>query len=207
MSKFNVGDKVRFLGTNSKYSSFYPSVGIIGVVNMVGKNSCRCEWPEEHPEQNGAGNYTWWVRNTEIELVEKEKEMTNEEVWKMLQPKLLKNYIFPNNVSEAVGMAYRVGYLRATKGRPFKFGEKKKGGHWERVDPNNLPKERTRVRYARECEDYKGHDDWIQLNDTGVIKMEGTLFGMDLDTPKGWMKWFCFDDDEDCLDMWMEDDE
>lgn len=72
--------------------------------------------------------------------------MTNEEIWKMLQPKLLKNYIFPNNVSEAVGMAYRVGYLRAMKGRPFKIGEKKKkGGHWEPVDIEQVLKGECKV--------------------------------------------------------------
>lgn len=137
-------------------------------------------------------------------------DMTNEEIWKMLQPKLLKNYIFPNNVSEAVGMAYRVGYLRAMKGRPFKIGEKKKkGGHWEPVDPKNLPKEGTRVRYARECTSYGNN--MVKLGDEGVVEWDGVYkpdwFGVKLDNPRGWMKWVCFDDEEDSLDMWVEDDE
>lgn len=137
-------------------------------------------------------------------------DMTNEEIWEMLQPKLLKNYIFPNNVSEAVGMAYRVGYLRAMKGRPFKIGEKKKkGGHWEPVDPNNLPKEGTRVRYARECVTY--NDSLIKIGDTGVVEWDGVYkpdwFGVKLDNPRGWMKWLCFDEEEKCLDVWVEDDE
>ena len=138
-------------------------------------------------------------------------DMTNEEIWEMLQPKLLKNYIFPNNVSEAVGMAYRVGYLRAMKGRPFKFGEKKKnGGHWEPVGPNNLLKEGTRVRYARECGKYK--DDIIKIGDTGTVVFEGMFtplwFGMKPDKLRSGRTWFDFSEgDENCLDMWVEDDE
>lgn len=156
-----------------------------------------------------------WPNDEEIEEVvenkgvKDDKGMTNEEIWEMLKPKLLKNYIFPNNVSEAVGMAYRVGYLRAMKGRPFKIGEKKKkDGHWEPVDPNNLPKEGTRVRYARECVTY--NDSLIKIGDTGVVEWDGVYkpdwFGVKLDNPRGWMKWACFDDEEDSLDMWVEDD-
>lgn len=232
MSKFNVGDKVKFLGTDAKYACFYPSVGTIGVVNMAGKESCRCEWPEEHPEQNGKGNYTWWVRNTEIELVEENQNMTNEEIWEMLESKMQKNgliskanlvYVsadnYPNDkikitktyleddVHNAIALAYKVGYLRAMKGRPFKIGEKKKkGGHWEPVDPNNLPKEGTKVKYSRECEDYADSDGYICINDTGAIKLEGSWFGVTLDNPHRY-KWICFDNAEDCLDMWVEDDE
>lgn len=137
-------------------------------------------------------------------------DMTNEEIWEMLQPKLLKNYVFPNNVSEAVGMAYRVGYLRAMKGRPFKIGEKKKkGGHWEPVDPKNLPKEGTRVRYARECTSYGNN--MVKLGDEGVVEWDGVYnpvwFGVKFDNPRSWMKWLCFDEEEKCLDVWVEDDE
>lgn len=84
--------------------------------------------------------------------------MTNEEIWEMLESKMHKNGLiskanlihisadnYPNNevkitktyleddVHNAIALAYKVGYLRAIKGRPFKFG-KKKGGHWESVD-------------------------------------------------------------------------
>ena len=138
-------------------------------------------------------------------------DMTNEEIWKMLQPKLLKNYIFPNNVSEAVGMAYRVGYLRAMKGRPFKIGEKKKKGrHWEPVDLNNLPNEGTRVRYSRVDIDH--NDSYIKLYDTGEVEYKSNIFceefGMKLDKErrKG-CDWIFFGGSEDSLDMWVEDNE
>lgn len=134
-------------------------------------------------------------------------DMTNEEIWKMLQPKLLKNYIFPNNVSEAVAMAYKVGYLRAIKGRPFKIGEKKKkGGYWEPIDPNNLPKEGTKVRYSRECKDYSDSDEYICINNTGTVKLENYWFGVELDNPHKY-EWISFDETPSCLDMWVEDDE
>ena len=137
-------------------------------------------------------------------------DMTNEEIWEMLQPKLLKNYIFPNNVSEAVGMAYRVGYLRAMKGRPFKIGEKKKkGGHWEPVDPKNLPKEGTRVRYAREYAGYIWNKKYLPVGKKGVLTIGGPYdhIGIKLDKPTDLVAWADFEEAIDCLDMRVEDDE
>ena len=95
-------------------------------------------------------------------------DMTNEEIWKMLRPKMEKNglksttstirlpakwcYGDPldivksyeeNMVHNAIALAYRSGYERAMKGRPFKIGEKKakkQGGHWEPVDVKEIPK-------------------------------------------------------------------
>ena len=164
--------------------------------------------------------------------VKDNKEMTNEEIWEMLKSKMEKNGVkskasiinshiddYPNNeieiikayyesdVANAIAIAYRSGYERAMKGRPFKFGEKKKkSGHWEPVNPENLPKEGTKVRYSRECEDYADSDGYICINDTGAIKLEGSWFGVTLDNPHRY-KWICFDNAEDCLDMWVEDDE
>ena len=46
-----------------------------------------------------------------------------------------------DDVHNAIALAYKVGYLRSQKGRPFKIGEKKKkGGHWEPVDIEQMPK-------------------------------------------------------------------
>lgn len=157
-------------------------------------------------------------------------DMTNEEIWKMLESKMRKNGLKPcgsrllltngianvyawEDVHNAIALAYKAGYLRSQKGRPFKIGEKKKkGGHWEPVDPNNLPKEGTRVRYARKCKDYT--DDIIMIGDTGAVVFEGVFapmwFGMKLDKPRknifGWAD-FSTDGNADCLDMWVEDNE
>lgn len=100
-------------------------------------------------------------------------DMTNEEIWKMLEKKMEKNNILsepgvlcqgenklnklldPKIIEDkyvtdvydatvaryAIVLAYCSGYLRAMKGRPFKIGEKKKkGGHWEPVDIEDVPK-------------------------------------------------------------------
>ena len=98
-------------------------------------------------------------------------DMTNEEIWKMLKPKMEKNgliskasliYVsadnYPNNevkitktyleddVHNAIALSYKVGYLRSQKGRPFKIGEKKKkDGHWEPVDIKDVLKGECKI--------------------------------------------------------------
>lgn len=100
-------------------------------------------------------------------------DMTNEEIWKMLESKMRKNglksvasithvstdsdpfdinsYNFTpvyaeDDVANEIALAYKVGYLRAMKGRPFKIGEKKKkGGHWELVDIKDVLKGECKI--------------------------------------------------------------
>ena len=165
-------------------------------------------------------------------------DMTNEEIWEMLQPKMQKNglsvymYSIPtleniegdikwvkeqtykaNDAHNAIALAYKVGYLRAMKGRPFKFGEKKakkQGGHWEPVDPDNLPKEGTKVRYSRECSVYS--KDIIKIGDTGVVVWEGMFtpmwFGIRPDSPRSYLTWIDFGNGaESCLDICVEHDD
>ena len=161
--------------------------------------------------------------------------MTNEEIWEMVRPKMEKNgliskanlihvsaYNYPNNevkitktyleddVHNAIALAYKVGYLRAMKGRPFKIGEKKekKGGHWEPIDPENLPKEGTKVRYSRESEEYVKEPGMINVGDIGVFsygKILG-LPGIRFDDGRFW-DWVSFGNEPECLDMWVGDDE
>ena len=156
-------------------------------------------------------------------------DMTNEEIWKMLESKMRKNGLKPcgsrllltngianvyawEDVHNAIALAYKVGYLRSQKGRPFKIDEKKKkGGRWEPIDPNNLPKEGTKVRYSRQ---YKGYD-WLKgslrIGTKGTLTVDGpySRIGMMLDTPTSFLAWADFEDEEAivCLDMWVEDDE
>lgn len=147
--------------------------------------------------------------------------MTNEEIWKMLKPKMEKNglktyyrvtpyhHILSYDCADAqkaIAIAYRSGYERAMKGRPFKIGEKKKkGGHWEPVDPNNLPKEGTKVRYSRENIDWS-NSTYVEIGDTGTVQFWGSYFGFNLDVSKG-LDWICILTQVDCLDMWVEDNE
>ena len=150
-------------------------------------------------------------------------EITNEEIWKMLEGKMRKNGLKPcgsrllltngianvyawEDVHNAIALAYRSGYERAMKGRPFKIGEKKKkGGHWEPVNPNNLPKEGTKVRYSRKNIDWS-NSTYIEIGDTGTVQFWGGYFGFNLDVSKG-LDWICILTQADCLDMWVEDDE
>ena len=77
-------------------------------------------------------------------------DMTNEEIWDFLKNKMTKNGLKPYqcltitgdnyplytisngvyyneaDVQKAIVTAYRSGYIRSQKGRPFKIGEKKK---------------------------------------------------------------------------------
>lgn len=151
--------------------------------------------------------------------------MTNEEIWKMLEGKMRKNGLKPcgsrllltngianvyawEDVHNAIALAYKVGYLRSQKGRPFRIGEKKekkKGGHWEPVDPNNLPKEGTKVRYSRKNIDWS-NSTYIEIGDTGTVQFWGSYFGFKLDVSKG-LDWICILTQVDCLDMWVEDNE
>lgn len=156
-------------------------------------------------------------------------DMLNEEIWEFLKPKMEKNgltylhygydgdgekfyYYKDNDVHNAIALAYRSGYLRAMKGRPFMIGEKKKnGGHWKPVDPENLPKEGTKVRYARECREYSDNGlPVIKIGDTGCVDVvNGGWFGMTLGNPRSFCSWIAFDDNGTAasLDMWVEDDE
>lgn len=147
-------------------------------------------------------------------------DMTNEEIWKMLKPKMEKNglktyyrvtpyhHILSYDCADAqkaIAIAYRSGYERAMKGRPFKIGKKKKkGGHWEPVDPNNLPKEGTKVRYSRPiCFEDEFYLIGWNVGDEGIVNYHENYFGVKREG-KNWdgvgMFGYYFD-------MWVEDDE
>ena len=233
MSKFNVGDKVRYIGKDHKeMPEFYPEIGTIGTVVRESENA---DWYIQWPKGSTSRKDCWYCYENDIELVE-DVDMTNEEIWEMLESKMRKNELVSNiysctkvddngapcfyleeaykanDVHSAIALAYKVGYLRAMKGRPFKIGEKKKkGGHWESVDPKNLPKEGTKVRYSRECKEYSDCKvPIIVLGDLGKVDITPEKwFGVRLDNPRSSYSWISFDDDgiANYLDMWVEDDE
>lgn len=218
LSKDMIGNKVRCI---NKINCHHPEVGTIGTIVKYDEHDTDSSYKVQWPKGSTMYGDRWWAINKCIELVEDDEtskqkipDMTNEEIWEMLKPKIEKNEIKPcshhymfgavynkNDVINAIAIAYRSGYLRAMKGRPFKIGEKKKKcGHWVPVDPNNLPKEGTKVRYARECKEvYHFHE--IKLNDEGTVHYHGDWFGFNSNT------WHCFDNAASSLDMWVEDDE
>ena len=169
--KFKVGDKVRYIGKDHlDCPEYYPAIGTVGTITGVPNNDpdCYIQWTKN----STSGNDEHWCSKEDLELVE-DVDMTNEEIWRMLEPKMEKNNILVEpgvlcqgedklnkllnpNILEgkyvtdvydatvaryAIVLAYRSGYERAMKGRPFKIGEKKKkGGHWEPVDIKDVPK-------------------------------------------------------------------
>ena len=214
-----IGKKVRFVGKpdSESYEAFAPDYNAIGTITDVCYGDIEVEWPKGSVVNDGG----FWYTKNELELME---EMTNEEIWEMLKPKFNKNKLeglyvridrygyVKEDVYNAIALAYRSGYERALKGRPFKIGEKKKkGGHWEPVDPNNLPKEGTMVRYSRESKDYSDCKiPLIVLGDLGKVDITPEKwFGVRLDNPRSPYSWISFEAGgiANCLDMWVEDDE
>lgn len=225
-----IGNKVRCV---NKIDIHHPEQGTIGTIVAYDEHDAICNYKVQWPKGSTIGNDRWWAMNKCIELVEddattsqKITDMTNEEIWEMLKPKMEKNglktyyRVTPYHnilsydcdaVQNAIAIAYRSGYERAMKGRSFKFGEKKKkNGHWEPVDPKNLPKAGTRVRYSRPDVDH--NDSYIKLYDIGKVEYKSNIFceefGIKLDKErrKG-CDWVFFGGSEDSLDMWVEDDE
>ena len=219
--KFNVGDKVRYIGKpDERYG--LPNYGDVGyVVSTNSKRTyCKVVWKYD------SFSYIKHFDKEELEMV---IDMTNE----MLKPKMEKNglnkkmgglHIGKNlvdgfwvysldDVHNAIALAYKVGYLRSQKGRPFKIGEKKKkGGHWEPIDPNNLPKEGTKVRYSREIDkDYNiPFTEWsgMKIGDETVVMYAGLLFGVrDVYNKFPNSKFVSCNDYPSRFDMWVEDDE
>ena len=63
-----------------------------------------------------------------FEKVDDDSTMTDKEIYDMLLPKFEKNRSVFNGyayLDEVVALAYKCGYMRAMKGRPFKYGDKK----------------------------------------------------------------------------------
>lgn len=262
LSKDMIGNKVRCV---NKIDIYHPEQENIGTIVAYDEHDAIYNYKVQWPKGSTVGNDRWWAMNKCIELVkddvttsQKTTDMTNEEIWEMLRPKMEKNALttqnihtgsfWPiytynaNDVHNAIAIAYRSGYERAIKGRPFKFNEKKKkepmeyqslafkdeegkwhlapqpnllenpfftkkkNGHWVPVNPKKLPKEGAKIRYSRECKGYNNVD--IEVGDTGVVEIyNSNWFGIKLDSPRSWMNWVCFDGIEDCLDVWVEDDE
>lgn len=149
-------------------------------------------------------------------------DMTNEEIWKMLEGKMRKNGLKPcgsrllftngianvyawEDVHNAIALAYKVGYLRSQKGRPFKISEKKQQGpHWEWIKPNEIVLDGTKVRYARKVGP-SGNSIWTDWK----IGYEGKVTFVEDWGPENsfWVDHFCLDSCRDCFQKLVEDDE
>lgn len=131
-----VGKKVRFVNKNvePKRAWCFPSVGTIGKVCYIKEDgNILVQWPRG----TTSGDDAWYCLYTAVEVIEEgegqKKEYTDEEIWKFLKPKMKQHmnrcsYDIDNlsqEIKDMIVSAYRSGYGRASKGRPFKIGDKK----------------------------------------------------------------------------------
>lgn len=135
MSKFKVGDKVAYVTKPDEE---------IGEVNCVVEDRYGCHIfvafnkKKVYEMQLAGYNYD------EDKLVKiDEYTLSDNEIYDMLKPKMKQNNVWrhgyravsysdgyhlvreDNDVTKAIALAYRSGYLRAKKGRPFKIGGEK----------------------------------------------------------------------------------
>lgn len=146
-SKNWVGKKVVFEDEkwHNVSSLYYPKVGTIGIVERY--DECEDAIFVRWEKGSTSGDDRWWVlRGMEVSLLgEKEDELTDEEIFEMLRNKMEKNglkrtsayFSFGNHgewitmykeqdIQKAIAIAYRAGYVRGEKGRPFKYKNFKK---------------------------------------------------------------------------------
>lgn len=131
---FKVGDKVVFVNAekHKAESVFYPAVGTVGIVKRIGLGDLFVDWGDAEGIGIGLdGAKSWWCMENDIKPYVQENNYTDEEVWKMLKPKMEQIVTiladvdnFHDEVKKMVVAAYRSGYGRAMKGRPFKIKPK-----------------------------------------------------------------------------------
>ena len=135
MSKFKVGDKVAYVTKPDEE---------IGEVNCVVEDRYGCHIFVAFNDKNVYKTQLAGYNYDEDKLVKvDEYALSNDEIYNMLKPKLDKDNVWnhgyrvvryndgcrlvreDNDVIKAIALAYRSGYLRAKKGRPFKIGGEK----------------------------------------------------------------------------------
>ena len=135
MSKFKVGDKVAYVTKPDEE---------IGEVNCVVEDRYGCHvfvaFNEKKVYETQLAGYNY----EEDKLVKiDEYALSDYEIYDMLKPKMKNSNVWnhryrvvayddgyhlvreDNDVIKAIALAYRSGYLRAKKGRPFKIGGEK----------------------------------------------------------------------------------
>ena len=124
MSKFKVGDKVAYV--TEPYEE-------IGEVNCVVEDRYGCHvfvaFNEKKVYETQLSGYNY----DEYKLVKiDEYAFSDDEIFNMLKPQMEKYVAYIDrgcyyelNDTKAIALAYRSGYLRAKKGRPFKIGGEK----------------------------------------------------------------------------------
>ena len=135
MSKFKVGDKVAYVANPDEE---------IGEVNCIVEDRYGCHvfvaFNKKKVYETQLAGYNY----DEDKLIKiDEYALSDYEIYDMLKPKMKNSHVWnhgyravayddgyhlvreDNDVIKAIALAYRSGYLRAKKGRPFKIGGEK----------------------------------------------------------------------------------
>ena len=114
MSKFTVGDKVAPRGKPDFLFGQVLCEAFEGWYNIKTRDG------------------DWGIMPEDDLVLYDETTLSDDEIYNMLKPKLEKSgayidrgYYYELDSKKAIALAYRSGYLRAKKGRPFKIGGEK----------------------------------------------------------------------------------
>ena len=156
MRKFNIGDKVIIKDPDFRFSCFNGEKGDVVYVESDTYDGLLV-YEIAVKNNNGSDSFFWakedWIVLDPEYTKNQNSEMTDDEIYNMLKPKMQKtgidfngsmtavtmrdyttesiDYYMPiEDVKRLVATVYRSGYGRGQKGRPFIIGEKKKQGHW-----------------------------------------------------------------------------
>ena len=224
-----IGRKVQ-MAVDLGNPDWYPKVNTVGTIVRTDKCTVLVNWGKESGvRENCKGKYEWYVAWNKITPVN--FDMTDEEIWEMLKPKMEKlginydgtyikyrsiskepkKYMDIPTVQKLVATVYRSGYGRGQKGRPFVIGEmKQQGPHWEWIKPNEIVPDGTKVRYMKRAEDDNGNNPYFPKIGQECIKFNApgwpdTDFWVQFEESEH--EYTCLDSCRDCFQKWVEDDE
>lgn len=125
-----VGDNVVMVDKekHAMYPTIYPPYGTTGVIMDIDETDKNYIYEIQWEKGTTSSDDRWWIYEDGIKFIER---TTDEEVWEMLKPKMERIVTiladvdnFHDEVKKMVVDAYRSGYGRAMKGRPFKIKPK-----------------------------------------------------------------------------------
>lgn len=127
---FKVGDKVVMVDKkkHAMNPKIYPPYGTMGVIMAIDEADEKYTYDIQWEKGTTSNDDRWYVSKDGVAQF---IEYTDEEVWKMLKPKMERIVTlladvdnFHDEVKKMVVDAYRSGYGRAMKGRPFRIKPK-----------------------------------------------------------------------------------
>lgn len=122
---FKVGDNVVMVDKkkHDRNPKIYPPYGTMGVIMNVDETDERYTYDIQWEKGTTSDNDRWYISKDGVAQF---IEYTDNEVWEMLKPKMERIITiladvdnFHDEVKKMVVDAYRSGYGRAMKGRPF----------------------------------------------------------------------------------------